>query len=243
MSHLHSGGEGRSRQSGDTVTRSEIPARVVGWPAVSWPAVHRPALCRPAVGRIVERHYTSESDLDGEWIFRAGGATVITVEASNQTIDSLVKPLVESAKPESAKREPAKRAEPEASSQMSPLNSLAVKPSRPTRSEPAKPALSAVPPRLTAPALVAAKSARPEFRLKLAGLAPTNDITFQAAQPRLPKAHEQPAEPAPSRRRSVAFVREAVPVAADTSEPALADFVQPGEATAYAAGGRHRRRQ
>jgi hypothetical protein len=157
------------------------------------------------------------------------GATVITVEASNQTIDSLVKPLVESAKPESAKREPAKRAEPEASSQMSPLNSLAVKPSRPTRSEPAKPALSAVPPRLTAPALVAAKSARPEFRLKLAGLAPTNGITFQAAPLRLPKAHEQPAEPTPSRRRSVAFVREAVPVAADTSELALADFAQPGE--------------
>jgi hypothetical protein len=77
--------------------------------------------------------------------------------------------------------------------------------------------------------VVAAQSPESEFHLKLADLAPTGDVTFQAASPRLPKAHEQPVEPAPSRRRSVAFVRKAL-AGVNTNGLALADLAQPSEA-------------
>jgi hypothetical protein len=107
-------------------------------------------------------------------------------------------------------------------------------PARPTSSEPAKlwvaQKVSPVPPPLAAPSLVAAKSPQAEFGLKPADLAPIGDIDFEAAPLRLPKAHEQPVEPAPSRRRSVAFVREALPGVNATSELALAGLTQPGEA-------------
>jgi hypothetical protein len=104
-----------------------------------------------------------------------------------------------------------------------------VQPSIPTSSEPLQPAVSPVPPRATAPALVAAKKTPPvEFRLKPVGLAPIGAITFQAALLRLPKAHEQSAEPAPSRRRSVAFVRVALP-GVRSSGLAPADFAKPRE--------------
>jgi hypothetical protein len=103
-----------------------------------------------------------------------------------------------------------------------------VKAPLPAGSEPVKPKLSPLLPGLTAPAVVAATSSQSEFGLKLAGPAPTGDVNFQAAFLRLPKAQEQSAEPAPSRRRSVAFVREALP-GVSTSELALADLTQPGE--------------
>jgi hypothetical protein len=102
------------------------------------------------------------------------------------------------------------------------FQSVPPSPVRPTASEAGKPAISPVQPPLRAPALVAAKSPPAEFGLKAAGLAPTGDITFQASPGRLPKAHEQPVEPAPSRRRSVAFLRWALP-GANTSGLALAD--------------------
>src|SRR5580704_3326032 len=82
---------------------------------------------------------------------------------------------------------------------------------------------------LAPPALVAAKRPPVEFGLKTADLAPGGEIRFQAAQLRLPKAHEQSVEPAPSRRRSVAFVREALPWVNVPSELALAGLAQPGE--------------
>ncbi len=84
-------------------------------------------------------------------------------------------------------------------------------------------------PALASPALVAAQSPPAEFGLKTADLAPIGDIRFQAALLRLPRAHEQSVEPAPSRRRSVAFVREALPWVNTTSELALAGLAQPGE--------------
>jgi hypothetical protein len=65
--------------------------------------------------------------------------------------------------------------------------------------------------------------------LKAADLAPTAKISFQAAPGLVPKAHEREVEPAPSRRRSVAFLRS-IPPGADLSEFGLADLVQPGEA-------------
>jgi hypothetical protein len=111
---------------------------------------------------------------------------------------------------------------------VAPPEDLAVNPSRPTNLEPRKPAVSPAPARVNGPVLVAAKSARAEFRLKPAGLAPSGGITFQAAPLGLPKAHEQSAEPAPSRRRSVAFVRAALQCV-NTNELALADFTPSGE--------------
>jgi hypothetical protein len=110
------------------------------------------------------------------------------------------------------------------------LQSKPVSPARPT--EPAKPwvtqEVSPVPPPIAAPALIAAKSPQAEFGLKRADLAPIGDIGFQAALLRLPKAHEQPVEPAPSRRRSVAFVREALP-GVNTSGLAWADLAHPDQ--------------
>jgi hypothetical protein len=104
-----------------------------------------------------------------------------------------------------------------------------LQPSIPTSSDPLKPAVSPVPPRAPAPALVDLKKTPPvEFRLKSPGLAPTGAITFQAALLRLPRAHEQSAEPAPSRRRSVAFVRVALP-GVRSSGLAPADFAPPRE--------------
>jgi hypothetical protein len=118
--------------------------------------------------------------------------------------------------------------EPAPSSELAPLDILAVKPSSPAISELAKPAVSPTAPRVPAPALVAAKIPQSEYSLKPARLAPTSDIAFQAFPGReLPTAREQEAEPAPSRRRSVAFLRGALP-GADTSEIAPADLAQPG---------------
>jgi hypothetical protein len=108
------------------------------------------------------------------------------------------------------------------------LETLAVKPASPTISRTVNPEVSPVPVRAAAPALVAAESPRAEFRLKLASLAPVGKVAFQAALLRLPKAHELPMEPAPSRRRSVAFIREALPFA-DTNELAVAGFAQPSQ--------------
>jgi hypothetical protein len=119
-------------------------------------------------------------------------------------------------------------AEPKASFRLAALDGLVVQPSHPASSQPVKPEVSPVPARATAPALVAAESPRAEFRLKLAGLAPTGEIAFQAALLRQPKAHELPMEPAPSRRRSVAFIREAL-LFADTNELAVAGFAPPSE--------------
>jgi hypothetical protein len=121
---------------------------------------------------------------------------------------------------------------PEIQSLAQSLQSKPISPARP-RSEPAKPwvaqELSPVQPPPAAPALVAAKSPPAEFGLKTADLAPIGDLRFQAALLRLPKAYEQAVEPAPSRRRSVAFVREALPWVHTTSELALAGLAQPGE--------------
>ncbi len=160
-------------------------------------------------------------------------------QAPDPRIDSLVKPLVESAKIESAKiesaklepakLEPAKTVEPEASSKLAPLDNVALKPSCPALPEMEKPAVSPVAPRLPAPSLVAARSPKTTFALKAADLAPTGKISFQAVPGLVPKAHEREVEPAPSRRRSVAFVR-ATPPGADSSEFGIAGFVQPGEA-------------
>jgi hypothetical protein len=108
------------------------------------------------------------------------------------------------------------------------LQSKPVSPACPTRSQPVKLAISPVPPPLAAPAVLAATSPQSEFRLKQPGLASTNGIVFEAAALRPLGAHEQLVEPAPSRRRSVAFIRPAL-TGVKTSGLALSEFVAPGE--------------
>ncbi len=123
------------------------------------------------------------------------------IESPAEHINSLVKPLVESAKPP----------EPAVLTTLSPLNILAVKAARPPAPKPAKPAVSPVPSRATAPAVVPTESAPSDCRLKTAGLGPIGQIKFKSLSLGLRKAREQQVEPAPSRRQSVAFVREALP--------------------------------
>jgi hypothetical protein len=128
-------------------------------------------------------------------------------------IDSLVKPLVDSVKPK----------EPPASTTLAPLDGLAVKPSHPTPAHIAVPVVSPVPPRPSAPAVIAAEIAKPESNLDMAGLTPAGDITFEASPGWQPKPEERLVEPVPSRRRSIAFLRAALQ-GADKSELALADL-------------------
>ena len=159
-------------------------------------------------------------------------AAVLTAEAPTEeappakgAIDSLVKPLVESAE----QPEPPKKVEPEALSQLASLDSLVVNPSRPARSQAMKIAVSPVSRATKAPAIVPAQIPQAEYGLKTGGLAPVGEIAFQAAPPRPTKAHEQEVEPVPPRRRSVAFVREALPGADVNFELAWAPLTKPGE--------------
>ncbi len=131
--------------------------------------------------------------------------------ADRARLASMVKPLVESAKPR----------EPEASWDLAPLDGLAVKPSRAAIPQPTKPAVSPAPPRATAPAVVATEIPNSEPSLQTANLVPPGDIDFEASPAWMPKAQEQEAEPVPSRRRSVAFLRGAMP-GVTASELALA---------------------
>jgi hypothetical protein len=108
------------------------------------------------------------------------------------------------------------------------LQSAQPSPSRPASLEPVNPAAWPVPVPVTGPALVAAQSPQAEFGWKPAGLAPIGDIGFRAAVLCPLKAREQPVEPAPSRRRSVAFVRQALP-GIGTSGLALAELAQSTE--------------
>ncbi len=108
------------------------------------------------------------------------------------------------------------------------LQSKPVSPAYPARSQPVKLAISPVPPPLAAPAVLAATSPQADFGLKQSGLAPVNGIVFEAAVLRPLGAHEQLVEPAPSRRRSVAFVRPAL-TGVKSSGLALAALAPPGE--------------
>ena len=154
-------------------------------------------------------------------------AAVLTAEApaeeaptSEGAIDSLVKPLVESAKqPEIL---------PEVLSDLAPLDSLAVKPSRPTRSEPVKLAVYPYRPPRKRPRWLPHKAPPAEYSLATAGLAPIGEIALQAAPLRVPKSHEQEAEPVPPRRRSVAFVRATL-TGATPGGLGWADLTEPGE--------------
>ena len=149
----------------------------------------------------------------------ADRARLAAAKLASAEIASMVEPLVESAKPE----------EPEASYEMARLDGFSMKPSRPAIAEPVKPVVVPTAPRSAAPALVAAKILQADSWLKPAGLSPIGDLAFHPAPGRMPQAHEQQAEPAPSRRRSVAFVRGAMP-GGEKSELGMANFAPAGDA-------------
>jgi hypothetical protein len=116
--------------------------------------------------------------------------------------------------------------EPKLSQKLAPLDNLAVRPARPARSEPVTLSVASVPFRLSSPAVLPVVSpTRAEFCLVLAGSAPVGGISFQAARPGKSSVIEQPAEPLPSRRRSIAFVRAELR-GADRGQTATADLAQ-----------------
>jgi hypothetical protein len=124
-------------------------------------------------------------------------------------------------------KKPAEK-EPAASTELASLNAIALQPAIPPIAETLHPAVSPAAPRAVSPAVVGAKIRPVEYRLKPGELAPTGDVQFQAVPSSPPKAHEQAVEPAPSRRRSVAFLRQALPggqantlASADLTAPAL----------------------
>jgi hypothetical protein len=152
-------------------------------------------------------------------------AVSTAVIADEDTVELVLSPedraeitsLVRSAKPE----------EPAASTELAPLNGFALKPRRPVALEPVQPVVAPKTVRETAPALVSATITPTDLWLKPAGLTPAGDIQFRPARGHLPQAHEQPVEPAPSRRRSVAFLRGALPGVAP-NELARADLAPGG---------------
>jgi hypothetical protein len=119
--------------------------------------------------------------------------------------------------------------EPELSHQLAPLDNLAIQPAGPARVEAVTLSPTPVPVRISSPAIApAAAPTRAERGLQQAGLTPGGEISFHAAaicQSQL----LDPAEPLPSRRQSVAFVRAQLP-SADHSGLAIADLTQVDDA-------------
>ncbi len=118
--------------------------------------------------------------------------------------------------------------EPERSDHLAPLH-LAVRPVRPARLEAVKLSPAPVPVRISSPAV--ARSAAPthaEFGLRAAGPAPACEISFKAARGGQSVAIAEPAEPLPSRRQAVAFVRAEWPVP-DRSGMSVANLARMSE--------------
>jgi hypothetical protein len=114
--------------------------------------------------------------------------------------------------------------EPGLSLNLAPLDNLSLTPARPANSLQLSP--TPVPVSISGPAV--APSNRPkvaQLGLQPAGFAHVGEISFQASPCGHATALDQPAEPLPSCRRSVAFVRAELP-AADHSGLAPADFAQ-----------------
>jgi hypothetical protein len=129
----------------------------------------------------------------------------------------------------SMKEEPAEVAPPrgpELSRNLVPLDGGTIQAARPHLLEPMKPALTPVPTRISYPAVGAAATAtHTEVGLKPAGPQPAGEIKFRAAGGGQSVTLDQLADPLPSMRPSVAFVRAELP-AADHSGLALADLAE-----------------
>jgi hypothetical protein len=114
--------------------------------------------------------------------------------------------------------------EPELSLKLAPLDILALKPAGASWPKPVKLSPAPVPAGISTPAVAPAAALQPaQFVLETAGLAPVTEVSFQAAPGGKATTLHQLAEPLPSRRRSVAFVRAELP-GADHSGMAIADL-------------------
>jgi len=103
--------------------------------------------------------------------------------------------------------------EPELSDRLAPLDNLAIRPVRPARLEAVMLSPAPVPVRISSPAVApSAAPTRAEFGLQPAGPAPAGEISFKPAHASQPAAMAKPAEPLPSRRQAIAFVRAELPV-------------------------------
>src|SRR5580698_99 len=97
--------------------------------------------------------------------------------------------------------------EPALSTELASLDDLAVRPARPGRVEPAKLSPAPVPARLSSPSASSVTApTRAQFGLAAAGPTPAGQISFEAARGKS-GVIGQSAEPLPSRRQSIAFVR------------------------------------
>jgi hypothetical protein len=120
--------------------------------------------------------------------------------------------------------------EPELASNLAPLDNLAVKPIRPARLEAVKLSPAPVPVRISSPVVAPSTAPAPvQFGLEPAGPAPAGEIGFKPARGVLSAAIAESAQPLPSRRQAVAFVRAELPVP-DHSGISVANLAQMSEA-------------
>ena len=117
--------------------------------------------------------------------------------------------------------------EPSLSLDLASLGKLAFQPARPARSKPVQLNPTPVPAPVSSPAVASGSAPTlAVFRFSTAELTPAGEIGFQAAAGSAATTLEQPVEPLPSRRRSVAFLRAELRGAAH-SGLATADFAGP----------------
>src|ERR1700691_2557986 len=119
--------------------------------------------------------------------------------------------------------------EPELANNLAPLDSLAIRPVRPARLEAIKLSSAPVPVRISSPAVApSAAPTRAELGLEPARPAPAGEISFKPARGGMSAPTSEPAQPLPSRRQAVAFVRAELPVT-DHSGISVADLAQMSE--------------
>ena len=121
--------------------------------------------------------------------------------------------------------------DPPPSRKLQPFDDLELASARPGPVTPVRPSASPVPPRPSSPPVLPVSApAQGEFRFRMADAAPAGEVDLEPAQAKSQPV-PQPAEPLPSRRQAVAFVRPEWPasgsgmvaVADRTEIPELAD--------------------
>jgi len=110
--------------------------------------------------------------------------------------------------------------EPGLSQQLAPLDHLPVSPAHPARSKPVTVSVAPIPVRLSSTAVLpAATPVRARSGFLLEDPVPAGKVGFRAARGGESRLIEQPAEPLPSARRSVAFIRDQMPGSAHGGMP------------------------
>jgi hypothetical protein len=148
--------------------------------------------------------------------FQSGASVAVLAPPAAVAVQEPMEERVEAAPP---------KPDPQPSHKLAPLDILGWNPVRPRRSREVKLTATPVPVRVSSPAAPPAAFLRAEFGLQKAGLVPPGEVSFQAARAGQPTSLEQPAEPLPTRRQSVAFVRAEIP-AADHSGMGFSDLAQ-----------------